>query len=222
MKFSSNPKFWNDPAIVTEFRDLKPPPYWTVFFSRLRKQGQRKVLDLGCGGGRNTQLLAELGFNFWACDLSEMMLKVTRQRLSTFLSHREIKRRVVKASILVLPFRSRFFNTVLSNGVYHNVRSVDELAATIAETARVLKEGGLLAVNLFYRGGLHGDLRLDKRGTDLFYNKQGVSMVLLQKNKLLVMFRQQGFVPIGGLKTYETDISTGKRSVLRGVFKKAR
>jgi len=35
----------------------------------------KRVLDLGCGAGRNTQFLFEYGFDVFACDYYDGMVK---------------------------------------------------------------------------------------------------------------------------------------------------
>ncbi|MGH8562900.1 MAG: class I SAM-dependent methyltransferase [Gammaproteobacteria bacterium] len=64
---------WQVPE--TEVEDL---------LAALRARGTRQVLDLGCGAGRHTRLLASAGFEVYALDLSALtVLRApgTRQRL---------------------------------------------------------------------------------------------------------------------------------------------
>ena len=43
------------------------------------KNGFKNILDLGCGTGRHTLLLADRGFNVHACDISKSGIKMTRE-----------------------------------------------------------------------------------------------------------------------------------------------
>jgi 2-polyprenyl-3-methyl-5-hydroxy-6-metoxy-1,4-benzoquinol methylase len=62
---------------------LDPHPSVVAVLPQLRSRGVRTVLDLGCGVGRHSLLLAEAGFNVEAIDGSEAGLEVLRQNAST-------------------------------------------------------------------------------------------------------------------------------------------
>ena len=51
------------------------------------KEHVKKVLDLGCGTGRHSILLAEKGFEVTATDISEKGIEVTMQKANKFRSH---------------------------------------------------------------------------------------------------------------------------------------
>ncbi len=147
---SSATKFWNDPKNIEWFKKEPVPECWLSFFSKAKKKGIKKVLDLGCGAGRNTQMLFELGYDFYACDLYDGMIKATIERLVKAGADKELLReRVLKASMLKLPFKDQHFDAIISNGVYHNVFNLGELSQALKESARVLKPGAYLCFNLF-------------------------------------------------------------------------
>ena len=97
--------------------------------------GNGQVLDLGCGTGRTTTLLAERGFTVTGIDISEPMIRKARE-LRPWLRFQ-----VGDASKLDYPPRS-FDHVVFSfNGL--DCLSTEDRARCLSEAARVLKPGGL-------------------------------------------------------------------------------
>ncbi len=105
--------------------------------TRLRLQGARTALDLGCGVGRHALALAALGFETTALDASESGLAEVAANART----RDLAIETMPGRMTDLPFADASFDYVLSwNVIYHGDGEV--VAKAIAEIARVLKPGG--------------------------------------------------------------------------------
>ena len=89
-----------------------------------------RVLDLGCGTGRNLPLLPAGSIGV---DPAREPLRRARRRARAA--------RLVQARAEALPFRSEVFDTVVSGLVFC---SVDDPAAGLAEVRRVISPGGTL------------------------------------------------------------------------------
>ncbi|MDO8557543.1 MAG: class I SAM-dependent methyltransferase [Candidatus Jorgensenbacteria bacterium] len=213
-------KFWNDPKVVEEFFKAKTSPYWKKFLSSLEKPYHYHILDLGCGGGRNTEFIAKTGFDTWACDLHSSMVKATRERLRGLISNKDMRKRIVKATMLKLPFRANSFDIIIANGVYHNADSLKHFTNAVKETSRVLKKDGFLCLNVFYKGIIASELKKTGPDTNTFITKEGLCLILLPKRKILSLLKNSRFLPFEKITTYNRKVSTGLRSVFRGVFKK--
>ena len=62
--------------------ETSPPlPVVVNFAEDLKREGAKKVLDLGCGPGRHSILLGKTGFQVVALDVSETALKTLEGRL---------------------------------------------------------------------------------------------------------------------------------------------
>ena len=99
----------------------------------------RRLLDIGAGGGRHMQLASELGFEPCGIDTSIIGLEHTRQRLAAS----DLQSRLTQASMLDLPFADDRFGFALSFGVFYYGRS-EQMKKAISEAHRVLIPSGKL------------------------------------------------------------------------------
>jgi ubiquinone/menaquinone biosynthesis C-methylase UbiE len=115
-----------------------------VDFDALR---DTNVLDVGCGSGIATQLLAEAGANVTAVDLTEWAVATTRRRLSAF----ELEGNVLQADAEQLSFEDDSFDLVFSWGVIHHSSDMDR---ALAELVRVCRPGGQVVLMVYHRRSL--------------------------------------------------------------------
>ncbi|ACL75406.1 class I SAM-dependent methyltransferase [Ruminiclostridium cellulolyticum] len=211
--------YWNNCDIIHEFANAQVPQYWKEFFLEILLPQECSVLDLGCGGGRNTQMLVSMGFNVRACDLHQGMVDATRQRIKPFTDGQDAEMIVRQGSMLRLPYEDNYFNIVLSNGIYHNASNVEEFETAIKETGRVLKEDGQLCLNVFTEEYVEANLQKQQKPF-LYITPDNLDMVLLPIDNILEILERYSFRPEGELVQYRSKVATGERSVLRGVFRK--
>jgi ubiquinone/menaquinone biosynthesis C-methylase UbiE len=101
----------------------------------------RRVLDLGCGTGKQTILLSPLADEVWAIDLSAKSLGRARDRCAG-AGARNV--RFLHQSIETLPFQDGSVDAIFSYGdVISHVH--DAYEQVFRECARVLLPGGLMA-----------------------------------------------------------------------------
>lgn len=99
--------------------------------------GPPRLLDLGCGGGRNVPVLEKTGFGFHGMDYAHRPL-VRAGRFAT---------RLVQASMTApLPFGSGVFSAVTAFTSVENLRRDEDLRVLAGEVRRVLCRGGLWLV----------------------------------------------------------------------------
>ena len=123
--------------------ETSPPlPVIAEFARDLKREGARRVLDLGCGAGRHSILLAKIGFQVVALDVSETALKILEDRLKT-VSIDNIT--LVKHEMRGLPFIDGYFDGVICTSVLHHGKLV-EIKQAVREVHRVMRKGSSASV----------------------------------------------------------------------------
>jgi SAM-dependent methyltransferase len=110
----------------------------------LKKEGVKRVLDLGCGSGRHTVALAKAGFDVCATDISKEGIKLTQKWLEKENLRANIK---IASCYERFPFEDNFFDAVISTQVIHH-NYHEKVKFCISEIERVLKKRGILFITV--------------------------------------------------------------------------
>jgi SAM-dependent methyltransferase len=119
------------------------------------------VLDLGCGGGRDSRLLARLGRPVIAGDISGEMLSCARRR-SAGQAH---DTRYVRMNMLALPFRNASLAGTWASASLLHLPSAT-IPRVLAEILRTLRPGGVAAISMRtgdHEGWREGDTARGRR-----------------------------------------------------------
>ena len=106
-------------------------------FSDYLMKGDR-ILDAGCGPGRDSKVFYDLGFNVFGIDLSSNLLKIASEKCSNVTFK--------KANLLDLPFLDGYFDGIWASASLLHLETVDEMKKVLTEFNRVLKKGGILCI----------------------------------------------------------------------------
>jgi tellurite methyltransferase len=115
-----------------------------------------RVLDAGCGGGRNLVYLLREGFDVHAVDEDPQAITYVREMaaaLAPALPPTQIRLDAVEH--MSLP--DEWFDVVISNAVLHFARDDAHFEAMVREMWRVLKPGGMLFARLVSSIGMSDD-----------------------------------------------------------------
>lgn len=215
--------FWEQREQVEKFSEREPDHRLQDLLEGWDDPASVSVLDLGCAGGRNTELLARRGVDVHAVDASGAMVEETRRRLRPVLGRREAEARVRRGRMSELDaFPDGAFDLVVALGVFHNARSPDEWDRALAETARVLEPGGLLLVSNFAPGtDLTGDGLDAVPGTDHLYRGSPAGpMYLLASEELDEAMARHGLQPVEPTETVEVDADPGRRVTVNALYRR--
>jgi len=113
-----------------------------------KKEGVKKVLDLGSGSGRHVIYLAKKGFEVYGFDNSPAGIKITKDWLK-----KENLRANLKISSIYekLPYRDNLFDALISTQALHHNR-INSIRKLIKEIERVLKPKGLIFITVSRKG----------------------------------------------------------------------
>jgi SAM-dependent methyltransferase len=114
---------------------------------RGRFDRRRRVLDAGCGGGRNLPYFLRNGFDVRAIDADPVAVASVRQ-LAASLNPSLPLDRIQQGSVDSLPWDDGSTDAVICSAVLHFARDERHFASMINEMWRVLAQGGLFFARL--------------------------------------------------------------------------
>ena len=104
-----------------------------------------KLLDLGCGTGRN--FIYSPGLEWYCVDFSEEMLK----HASINAGEKKVEAEFFHAETHDLDFEDNFFDYVLCYSVLHCIDKPEKREQTLREIYRILKRGGKALISVWGR-----------------------------------------------------------------------
>jgi ubiquinone/menaquinone biosynthesis C-methylase UbiE len=115
---------------------------WSKFRNRIVKEVSEflknkkgKILDMGCGSGRNFTTNPEL--KFFGVDFSAKMLEFAKRKALKD----NIKVVLCKSTLENLPFKDNFFEAAIYISTLHCIKNENERRKSLQELFRVLKKG---------------------------------------------------------------------------------
>jgi 2-polyprenyl-3-methyl-5-hydroxy-6-metoxy-1,4-benzoquinol methylase len=106
-----------------------------------------RVLDVGCGAGRNLVYLLREGYEVYGVDADARAVQEVR-RLAAMLAPSIPEENFRLESIEQMSFPSEFADVVLSSAVFHFARDENHFGAMVRGAWRVLKPGGMMFCRL--------------------------------------------------------------------------
>ncbi len=195
--------FWEDPETVARFAGRATDVHWQALLDSQTWPAGARVLDLGCAAGRNAPAALAAGLRPLLLDPSRAMLRAA----ATTGAPR------VRAAMTALPCATAAFELVLALGVFHCAVSDAELAAALAETARVLRPGGRLLCSLFSRDMLPA-AAVAEPGQGCLYRHDGELLCRPDATQLTAALTAAGLVPVAPVETRLGPPGTGRATLL--------
>src|SRR5438034_3953634 len=157
-----------------------------------------KVLDAGCGAGRNLVYLLKSGYEVYGVDESHEALEHTRQ-LAAELAPRLPADNFRVESVERLSWPDVNFDVVLSSAVLHFARSDQHWHAMMNEMWRVLKPGGIFFARLASTIGIEPLVKLIEERR--YYLPDGSDRFLVDEEMLMDVTQQLGGEFLEPIKT---------------------
>jgi SAM-dependent methyltransferase len=143
---------WSQPGTVSGFVKSPPNPSLMRVAAGEGAANHGRLLDIGCGAGRNAVPLSELGWQVFGVDLSAAMLTAARSRHENPAA--PPAPRWLLAPMDALPFVANSFDFIVAHGIWNLARSGREFRRGVAEAARVSRPGASLFLFTFSRNSL--------------------------------------------------------------------
>lgn len=103
---------------------------------------EMKILDAGCGEGRNAVYFINQGYQIFGIDPNETAIQYCRFRAKSLNPDFDIHRFQI-GRLEDIPFHAGAFDAVICSAVLHFADSVDNFWEMIREIHRILKPGGV-------------------------------------------------------------------------------
>lgn len=196
---ASNP--WNAPETVRGFAASPPNRTLLDYASRVQARVARfKVLDIGCGAGRNAVPLALSGAHVVGTDLSRHMLIAAAARPAGG------RLQLMLAPMDALPICDCGYDLIVAHGIWNLARSGDEFRRAVREAARAAAPRARLFVFTFSRHTLMPDAEPVAGETFVYTQFSGQPQVFLTDAQLLAELRHAGFLPDPDLPLREHNL----------------
>jgi tellurite methyltransferase len=173
-----------------------------------------RVLDAGCGTGRNLVYLLRTGANVWGVDADPDAIADV-QRLAQELAPEQAAGRFTVTNIEELNFPDGFFTVVMSSAVLHFARNDEQFARMLSRMWRVLAPGGMFFARLASSEGIERQIQRLPDGR--FRLPDGTTRYLVDEPTLTHWTRTLGGRLLDPLKT---TIVHGQRSMTTWVVRK--
>ena len=188
-----------------------------LFDQLLRGRFDRRprVLDAGCGHGRNLPYLLTHGFEVFATDADEAAVTATRRLFADLAPHLPVGN-VHRGAVESLPFGDGSVDAVISSAVLHFARDDEHFRAMAGEMWRVLAPGGLFFARLASSIGIERRLAAPTGRQQL---PDGSERFVMDEATLIALTQSLGGRLLDPLKT---TIVQGLRAMTTWVVEKGR
>jgi len=155
MEVENQARVWDEIAGKwNEFREVPSP---TVIEFLREKRG--RILDLGCGSGRNFSAMAQ-DVDLYAVDFSEEMLVHAKEKAEKL----GLKADIIHSYSGKLKFKDNYFDSIICVAVLHCISTKEERVNTIKEIYRTLKKGSSALISVWGKNSP----RLKNKGKECF------------------------------------------------------
>lgn len=205
--------FYSDRERKVPFFENYPDENLVEYF-KMRKLRPGKVLELGCGPGRNAIYLAQNGCFVDAVDQSEEGLNWARERAM----NQDIKVNFIQQNIFDLNIEGGTYDLVYDSGCFHHIPPHRRMNY-IDLVKRALKPGGNFALTCFVQGGELGGS--DISDWEVYRVRSMKGGLGFTEEKLRQIFHDFEALEIRKMRdTNPKDALFGKSALLAGLFTK--
>lgn len=165
---------------------------------KARYKPGEKVLDAGCGSGRNMHWFLQNDFEIYGIDWSEAAILNLRKM------HPQFPAENFQISLVErLPFTDNYFDHVISSAVLHFANNEMHFKKMMGEMVRVVKPGGSIFIRMTSDIGIENKVKLLSNGNHQI--PDGSMRFLLTKSLLANSMQELNLTFLEPLKTVNVN-----------------
>ncbi len=157
-----------------------------------------KILDAGCGGGRNMHWFIQNNFDIYGTDWSEAAILNLKKEYPN-LPEENLQVCLVEK----MPFANDYFDHVISSAVLHFAKNDAHFKEMLGEMLRVLKPGGSIFIRMTSDIGIEDKVKLLSNGNHQI--PDGSMRFLLTKSLLAACMQEFNLSFLEPLKTVNVN-----------------
>ena len=166
-----------------------------------------KILDAGCGEGRNLVYFVRNGYQVYGIDKNEDSIQMLKHLINT--NNKEYLRgRFIVGNVSEMPYKSHEFDAIISSAVLHFAENKDHFLEMLREMVRVLKPGGILFARMATDVGMKEEIK--PIGDGKYFLPDGSVRFLLTKELLKEIM---SLFKLEFIEAFKTVVVDQKRSM---------
>jgi 2-polyprenyl-3-methyl-5-hydroxy-6-metoxy-1,4-benzoquinol methylase len=155
-----------------------------------------RIVDAGCGGGRNLVYLLRAGYDVYGFDQSAEAIEQTRS-LAASLQPNISAGNFRVACIEQAPFADEFADVVICSAVLHFSRDDEQFSSILQQLWRIVTPGGML----FCRLGSRIGMEFERVRGNIYRTGQGAAWYLVDEEMLMRLTAQMNGELVDPIKT---------------------
>ncbi|HMQ60626.1 MAG TPA: class I SAM-dependent methyltransferase [Flavilitoribacter sp.] len=180
---------------------------------RGRIRPNMRLLDAGCGTGRNAEYFVRNNYDFFGIDAREEAIQEARRRIQGWNPHFDIGKFRV-ADVARIPFPDDHFDFIISSAVLHFAADRAQFTVLMEEMLRVLAPGGTLWIRMTAKHTI--EHLAQHLHDDVYRLPDGSTRYLLDRDYLSEWMEKHGLSFADPFKTVNvSDVRTMAVVVLR-------
>lgn len=161
-----------------------------------------KILDAGCGEGRNLIYFLRNDYQVWGVDKNNDSIQMLKYLAKSIKKEYPLDR-FMSCKVENMPYADFKFDAIISSAVLHFAENPNHFLSMMEELVRVLKPGGILFARMATDVGMKDEIK--PIGDGKYILPDGSIRFLLTKQLLKDMINHFGFEFIEPFKTVIVD-----------------
>ncbi len=162
-----------------------------------RYQPEDKILDAGCGNGRNMNWFLQNNYTIFGIDKNEEIISQLKNK------HPEAAERITVSTVEETNFPDDFFDHIICSAVLHFAGSTLHFEKMLSELVRILKPGGSLFIRMTSDIGIED--RVQNISDAVYLIPDGSKRFLLNRSLIEKSLQQNRLSFIEPLKTVNVN-----------------